>query len=91
MTLQPIKFKWTTFFLLGICFVALAENRVKKGDFFQTVILTGSLKAQKAEHFVVPRTEAWQIQIKWMAREGDSVKPGDPVVRFDTSNLVSEI
>lgn len=91
MILQPIKFKWTAFFLLGICFVGLAKNRVKKGDFFQTVILTGSLKAQKAEHFAVPRTKSWQIQIKWMAREGDPVKPGDPVVRFDTSNLVSEI
>jgi multidrug resistance efflux pump len=55
------------------------------------VILTGSLKAQKAEHFVVPQTSSWQNQIKWMVREGDPVKPGDPVVRFDTSTMTADI
>lgn len=67
------------------------ENFVKSGDFKKRLILTGSLKAQKAEHFVVPRTNSFQIQIKWMAPEGADVRPGDPVVRFDTSNLLSEI
>lgn len=67
------------------------EKKVTKGDFLQTVILTGSLKALKAEEFIVPYSSTWQIQLKWMVREGDYVKAGDPVARFDTSTLVSDI
>ncbi|NIM17224.1 MAG: HlyD family efflux transporter periplasmic adaptor subunit [Candidatus Aminicenantes bacterium] len=67
------------------------EKKVTKGDFLQTVILTGSLKALKAEEFIVPYSNTWQLQLKWMVREGDYVKAGDPVARFDTSTLVSDI
>ncbi|MCP4149898.1 MAG: HlyD family efflux transporter periplasmic adaptor subunit [bacterium] len=67
------------------------SNRVKTGHFLQTEVLTGSLQAQKAERFTVPYTKAWQIQLKWMVKEGEAVKAGDVVARFDTSNQVSEI
>ncbi len=67
------------------------QNRVTVGDLTDTLVLTGSLKAEKAEHLVVPRSNTWRVQIKWMVKEGETVKPGDPVVRFDTSNLASEI
>ena len=79
------------FFLTFAVAAGFAENRVKRGDFIKTIILTGSLKAQKAEQFVVPVTENWQIQIKWMAKEGTHVNPGDLVVLFDTSNLATEV
>ena len=65
--------------------------RVKKGDFQTVLVLTGSLKALKSEELKVPITDTWRIQIKWMAKEGDTVKPGDPVVRFDTATLASDI
>lgn len=68
-----------------------AKYQVTKGEFVKTVILTGSLKAQKAERFVVPPTNTWRLQLKWMAPEGELVKKGDPVVRFDTSNIVTDI
>jgi multidrug efflux pump subunit AcrA (membrane-fusion protein) len=64
---------------------------VKKGDFYQTILLTGNIKAREAERMVVPLTSSWQVQIKWMVKEGDSVKPGDTVVRFDTSNVAADI
>jgi multidrug efflux pump subunit AcrA (membrane-fusion protein) len=64
---------------------------VTKGDFRPVLVLTGSLTALRSEEFKVPITPSYRIQIKWMVREGDSVKPGDPVVRFDTANLVSEL
>jgi multidrug efflux pump subunit AcrA (membrane-fusion protein) len=64
---------------------------VRKGDFQPTLVLTGSLKALQSEELKVPVTDNWRIQIKWMAKEGDSVKPGDPVVRFDTATLASDI
>jgi multidrug efflux pump subunit AcrA (membrane-fusion protein) len=65
--------------------------RVTKGDFRPVLVLTGSLTALQSEEFKVPITQNWRIQIKWMVKEGDSVKPGDPVVRFDTANLAAEL
>ncbi len=62
---------------------------VSAGAFQSTTVLTGSLTALRSEEFKVPITETWRLQIKWMVKEGDPVKPGDPVVRFDTSGLAS--
>ena len=64
--------------------------RVTKGDFRSAVVLTGTLTALRSEDFKVPILQGWRIQIKWMVKEGDSVKAGDPVVRFDTANLAAE-
>jgi multidrug efflux pump subunit AcrA (membrane-fusion protein) len=90
------RFKRTALWLLCISTAVAGtadqrDLRVKKGDFIQTAVLTGSLQAQKYERFVVPQSNSWQIQIKWMVKEGDYVKAGDPVVRFDTSSLASDI
>ena len=65
--------------------------RVTKGNFRSTIVLTGTLVSLRSEEFKVPITETWRVQIKWMVKEGESVKPGDPVVRFDTANLASDI
>lgn len=79
------------FFLVVFSIAGAAEYRVKTGNFTGTTILSGSIQAQKAERFDVPSSNTWQIQIKWMVKEGTFVNPGDTVVRFDTANLVSEI
>jgi multidrug efflux pump subunit AcrA (membrane-fusion protein) len=65
--------------------------RVTKGNFRSAIVLTGTLESLRSEYFIVPLVENWRVQIKWMVKEGDSVKPGDPVVRFDTANLASDI
>jgi multidrug efflux pump subunit AcrA (membrane-fusion protein) len=65
--------------------------RVAQGTFQPTVVLTGTLTALRSEDFKVPITDTWRVQIKWMVKEGESVKPGDPVVRFDTASLASSI
>ena len=65
--------------------------RVGQGVFRSTIVLTGSLTALRSEEMKVPVTETWRVQIKWMVKEGDSVKPGDPVVRFDTASLASSL
>ncbi len=67
----------------------VAPRVVARGAFQPVTVLTGSLTALRSEEFKVPITETWRVQLKWMVREGDSVKPGDPVVRFDTSGLAS--
>ncbi len=67
------------------------DPSVTQGNFQSTVVLNGSLTALRSEEFKVPITETWRVQIKWMVKEGESVKPGDPVVRFDTANIASSI
>jgi len=64
---------------------------VTRGEFVKNLYLTGSLEAQKAERFRVPRTNRWELPLKWMLPEGAVVKPGDSVARFDTATLVSDI
>ncbi len=64
---------------------------VTQGNFQSTLVLNGSLTALRSEEFKVPITETWRVQIKWMVKEGESVKPGDAVVRFDTANIASLI
>lgn len=66
-------------------------QRVTQGSFQPVVVLTGSLAALRSEEFKVPITENRRVQIKWMVKEGESLKPGDPVVRFDTADLASSI
>ncbi len=68
-----------------------ARMETKTGPFSENMVLTGFLQAKKAEHFIVPRSNSWQIQLKWMAPEGSLLEPGQVAVRFDTSNLASEI
>jgi multidrug efflux pump subunit AcrA (membrane-fusion protein) len=87
---------WFSFIFTCTGVFGCAENpgkpyRVKTGDFVKTIILTGSLKAQESEHFAVPVTNTWRLQIKWMVKEGEDVSPGDTVVRFDTSTLGTDI
>lgn len=67
-----------------------AQTKIKTGAFIKTIPLTGSINAENSERFIVPTTPNWRIQIKWMVKEGSVVKPGDPVVRFDTASLASE-
>ena len=68
-----------------------ADPCVSQGRFRSTIVLTGSLTALRSEELKVPITENYRVQIKWMVKEGDPVKPGDPVVRFDTASLASSI
>lgn len=68
-----------------------ASPTVTRGSFQSTVVLNGSLTALRSEELKAPITETWRVQIKWMAKEGESVKRGDPVVRFDTANIAASI
>lgn len=64
---------------------------VTRGSFRSTVVLTGAIAALRSEELKVPITETWRVQIKWMVPEGETVRPGDPVVRFDTAGLASSL
>lgn len=64
---------------------------VRRETFRATATLTGQLSAESLERFVTPVSPNWRLTIRWMAEEGTAVRPGDPVVRFDTGSLQSEV
>jgi multidrug resistance efflux pump len=64
---------------------------VHRGPFRQRVILSGELAADRGETLVVPRTNSFQVQIRWMAEDGSRVRAGDPVVEFDNSSFASDL
>lgn len=70
---------------------AAAELAVRRGPFQERLLLTGELAAARAESLVTPRTDTWQIKIRWLAEDGTFVKAGDPVVEFDNSSFTSQM
>jgi multidrug resistance efflux pump len=67
------------------------ELAVHRGAFRQMVLLTGELAAEKGDALTVPRTNQFQLQIRWMAEDGTMVRAGDPVVAFDNSQFASDL
>ena len=87
-------------FLLGLgCALPSADEPelavptvvVERGSITETVLLTGELEAEHAIDLVTPRTENWQVAIKWLAEDGAAVKKGDKVVEFDNSAVVEKL
>jgi multidrug resistance efflux pump len=64
---------------------------VRRGTFRQRVLLTGELEAERGEQLQVPRTDAFQIQVRWIAEDGTLVKAGDRVVEFDNTQFASDL
>jgi HlyD family secretion protein len=62
-----------------------------RGTFRQHLILSGELAAERGESLNVPRTNAFQLTIRWLAPDGVPVKAGDPVVAFDNSQFASDL
>ena len=67
------------------------ELTARRGTFRERVLLSGELAAERGDPLTVPRTEVWQLQIRWMAEDGSRVKAGDPVVEFDNSQFASAL
>jgi multidrug resistance efflux pump len=63
----------------------------RRGTLRERLILTGELKAGRATELVVPRTSSWQLQIRWMEKDGTPVKAGQKVVEFDNSQFTSDL
>lgn len=61
---------------------------VAREDFRVVVPATGRLKAAVSYELGPPSIrDVWNYNLKWMTREGARVKPGDVVLRFDTTEL----
>jgi multidrug resistance efflux pump len=62
-----------------------------RGTFRQRLLLSGELEAERGEQLAVPRTNSFQLQIRWMAEDGAQVNAGDRVVEFDNSQFSSDL
>jgi HlyD family secretion protein len=61
---------------------------VVREDFRVVVPATGRLKAAVSHEMGPPSVrDVWNYNLKWMIREGARVRPGDVVLRFDTTDL----
>ncbi len=66
-------------------------EHVTRGDLGERVVLTGELHAGISVELSSPKTEQWQLTIRWMADDGTVVKQGDRVLEFDNSSFVSTL
>ncbi|MFN2239958.1 MAG: efflux RND transporter periplasmic adaptor subunit [Thermoanaerobaculia bacterium] len=64
---------------------------VRRGEFVQTLILSGELEAAEGAVISVPKLPSWQTTIQWMAPEGSVVAEGDRVAELDNSEFASGI
>lgn len=64
---------------------------VTRGELEPTILLTGELEAANSLDLSVPRTESWNIAIRWMAEDGAEVKVGDKVVELDNTAVLERI
>jgi HlyD family secretion protein len=65
--------------------------RVIQGDVVARVLLTGELRAAASADLTAPRTDAWELPIRWMVEDGTAVKQGERVLEFDNSAFTSQI
>ncbi|MEM6604577.1 MAG: HlyD family efflux transporter periplasmic adaptor subunit [Pseudomonadota bacterium] len=71
--------------ILGVIFTAHPSTNLA------ATFLTGVVEDSGAQTIEMPRLAgAWQVQIAWMAPEGQSVNAGDPVVRVDPGTLIAQ-
>ncbi len=64
---------------------------VVRGDFRQSLLLTGELASAAGEVIVVPRLPSWETTIRWMVDDGAFVAEGDRVMELDTAQIASEL
>jgi multidrug efflux pump subunit AcrA (membrane-fusion protein) len=65
--------------------------KVTKRDVSDRVLLTGALHAASAIDMQVPRTDSWQISLRWLAEDGTQVKAGERVIEYDNSSVTKEL
>jgi len=63
--------------------------QVKQGEFLVVVRCRGELNAHDSTQFYTPTVP--NLRIAWLARGGDPVKQGDPIVRFEASQAQQQM
>lgn len=66
---------------------AIPTFTVRRQDFAVEVEGEGTLEAVRATPLAMPRSVRGALRIAWLAPDGSRVEAGDPVVRFDPSDM----
>lgn len=66
---------------------AVPTARAEVRDFVRRVAADGHLEAVRATPLTVPREVGGPVRIAWVADDGTRVAAGDPVVRFDPTDM----
>jgi len=64
---------------------------VTTGELGERLLLTGELRPVAAIDLIVPRTDAWELSIRWIAEDGAAVKAGERVLEFDNSAFTNQL
>lgn len=54
-------------------------------------LLTGELRAVRADEIVVPRSPTWQMQIRWMEETGTRVRRGQKLLELENEQFAREL
>jgi len=65
--------------------------RLHRGAIIEREIMTGELRAASSIGLTVPRTDSWQLAIRWLPDDGAIVKAGDKVLEFDNSAFTAQL
>ncbi|WP_353406060.1 HlyD family secretion protein [Pseudoteredinibacter isoporae] len=57
----------------------------------EPLLVSGFVEARYKQQFSTPDSDSWQLQIKWLAKEGTLVNAGDVVAIFDSAAVESEV
>ena len=72
--------------------IALLDEAVARQKPIEDVfLLTGELRSVHSLDLVTPRSDSWQVQIKWLADDGTEVHQGDRTIEFDNSQIMHTI
>ncbi len=66
-------------------------SEIHRGDFRQTLLLSGTLTARDSDKIIIPRMPEWETTLRWMVEDGTRVLEGDRLVELDTAQIASEI
>jgi HlyD family secretion protein len=64
---------------------------VTRGAFEDRVLLTGEIEAAASIELSSPRTDVWDLAIRWLAEDGSEVRAGDRLVEFDNTSILDKI
>ncbi len=79
-----------TIFTLAVVSQAFAQDPVN-ASLQSPLVLTGKISSANKQIVTAPKTDRWQIQIQWLAEEGQVVEQGDLVAVFDGSLIQSQL
>jgi HlyD family secretion protein len=65
----------------------VATHRVEPVSFARRVTAEGTLKAVKATPVMAPQEARTPMKVAWIAEDGEQMKAGDVIVRFDSTDF----